>query len=184
MSPIKLLAARAASGNANTLLPKSVMNLRPPHGSPTGRRTQPTNETPVVHHNKKLPLMSVEGQSAKWPAVCGKPAYPPISDINHGSRHGSHVPILLQKWVISVGEWGWCFYGTALDFRPLGLGAHLVGTNAYLGYARHGCGVGGGRTTNFASRRRFCATAASVNSSRAPHGPRNRRRPSFKIRLR
>jgi hypothetical protein len=35
-----------------------------------------------------------------------------------------------------------------------------------------------------ASRRRFCAVAASRNSSLAPHGPRSRRRPSRNMRLR
>ena len=44
--------------------------------------------------------------------------------------------------------------------------------------------TGGGRMTSFASLRRFCAIAASVNSNWAPHGPRKRRRPSRKIRLR
>jgi hypothetical protein len=44
--------------------------------------------------------------------------------------------------------------------------------------------TGGGRTTSFASLRRFCAVAARVNSNWAPHGPRKRRRPSRKIRLR
>jgi len=32
-------------------------------------------------------------------------------------------------------------------------------------YAKHGCATGGGRTTSFASLRRFCAIAASVNSN-------------------
>ncbi len=35
-----------------------------------------------------------------------------------------------------------------------------------------------------ASRRRFCAIAASVNSSCAPQGPRSRRRPNLRMRLR
>lgn len=37
---------------------------------------------------------------------------------------------------------------------------------------------------NRASRRRFCAVAASRNSSLAPHGPRSRKRPSRNMRLR
>ena len=53
------------------------------------------------------------------------------------------------------------------------------------GYAAHAAaGVGGGRATSLASRRRFCAIAASVNLSCAPRGPRSRRRPSLRIRLR
>jgi hypothetical protein len=51
-------------------------------------------------------------------------------------------------------------------------------------YAGHGATAGGGRAISFARRRRFCAIAASVNSSCAPHGPRNRSRPSLKMRLR
>jgi hypothetical protein len=43
----------------------------------------------------------------------------------------------------------------------------------YAPYARHASATGGGRTTSFASLRRFCAIAASVNSNWAPHGPRN-----------
>ena len=51
--------------------------------------------------------------------------------------------------------------------------------DARSGYAAHAAaGVGGGRATSLASRRRFCAIAASVNSSCAPRGPRSRRRPS------
>jgi hypothetical protein len=37
--------------------------------------------------------MSGSGQTAKWPAVCGKSAYPSISDITHGSRLGSDVAL-------------------------------------------------------------------------------------------
>src|SRR5437868_15145367 len=40
-----------------------------------------------------------------------------------------------------------------------------------------------GIDTNFASLRRFCAIAANVNSNWAPHGPRNRSRPSRRIRF-
>ena len=39
-------------------------------------------------------------------------------------------------------------------------------------------------STSLASLRRFCATAASRNSSLAPNGPRNRRRLRRRIRLR
>jgi len=74
-------------------------------------------------------------------------------------------------------------FGTVLTIRPLQSGD--TGMLTYgTGYARHGSAAGGGRATSFASRRRFCAIAARVNSSCAPHGPRNRRRPSRKMRLR
>src|SRR5262249_13577786 len=51
-------------------------------------------------------------------------------------------------------------------------------------YAKHTSATGGGRSTSFASLRRFCAIAANVKSKLAPHGPRKRRRLSRKIRLR
>src|SRR5262249_17391017 len=51
-------------------------------------------------------------------------------------------------------------------------------------YAAHTAPAGGGRATSLASRRRFCAIAASVNSSCAPRGPRNRRRLNLRMRLR
>src|SRR5882672_12878381 len=41
-----------------------------------------------------------------------------------------------------------------------------------------------GITRSVASFLRFCAVAASRNSSRAPLGPRNLRRPSLRMRLR
>jgi hypothetical protein len=44
--------------------------------------------------------------------------------------------------------------------------------------------IGGGRATSLASRRKFCAVAASVNSNCAPLGPRRRNRPSRRMRLR
>jgi hypothetical protein len=37
---------------------------------------------------------------------------------------------------------------------------------------------------NLASRRKFCAVAARRNSSLAPHGPRSRKRPTRRMRLR
>jgi hypothetical protein len=51
------------------------------------------------------------------------------------------------------------------------------------GYATQAGTIGGGRAISLASLRRFCAIAAHVNSNRAPHGPRNRSRPSRKIRF-
>ena len=56
-------------------------------------------------------------------------------------------------------------------------------TDACNAYAAHKVANGGGRATNLASLRRFCAIAANVNSNWAPHGPRNRSRPSRKIRF-
>jgi len=73
--------------------------------------------------------------------------------------------------------------GTVLTIRSL-QSAEAGALTHDIGYARHGSAAGGGRATSFASRRRFCAIAARVNSSCAPHGPRNRSRPSRKMRLR
>jgi len=56
-------------------------------------------------------------------------------------------------------------------------------TDACNGYAAHAGAIGGGRATGLASLRRFCAIAANVNSNWAPHGPRNRSRPSRRIRF-
>jgi hypothetical protein len=44
--------------------------------------------------------------------------------------------------------------------------------------------IDGAAGRNRARRRRFRAVAASRNSSLAPHGPRSRKRPSLKLRLR
>ena len=75
------------------------------------------------------------------------------------------------------------------DTRPLVLTAWPRGPAAltprhYDAYAMHTVAAGGGRATNLVSRRKFWAMAARVNSSWAPRGPRNRRRPSVRIRLR
>jgi len=56
-------------------------------------------------------------------------------------------------------------------------------TEACNGYAAHAGTIGGGRAISLASLRRFCAIAANVNSNWAPHGPRNRNRPSRRIRF-
>src|SRR5271155_1093321 len=57
-------------------------------------------------------------------------------------------------------------------------------TNLTRAQARQAVGaIGGGRATSFASLRRFCAIAASVNSNWAARGPRNRRRPSRRMRF-
>jgi hypothetical protein len=50
-------------------------------------------------------------------------------------------------------------------------------------HAAHAATNGGDRATSLASRRRFCAIAASMNSNCAPRGPRKRRRPSRKMRF-
>src|SRR6202140_5725196 len=65
-------------------------------------------------------------------------------------------------------------------FPPAGLCGRLTlyFTDACNAYAAHKGAMGGGRATNLASLRRFCAIAANVNSNWAPHGPRNRSRPS------
>src|SRR5262245_3327349 len=49
---------------------------------------------------------------------------------------------------------------------------------------RNAATVGGGLAASLASRRRFWAMAASVNSNWAPRGPRNLRRPSRRMRFR
>jgi len=59
----------------------------------------------------------------------------------------------------------------------------LDSTDACYAYATHKGANGGGRATNMASLRTFCAIAANVNSNWAPHGPRNRSRPSRRIRF-
>jgi hypothetical protein len=70
-------------------------------------------------------------------------------------------------------------------FPPAGLCGRLTlyFTDACNAYAAHKGAIGGGRATNLASLRRFCAIAANVNSNWAPHGPRNRSRPSRRIRF-
>ena len=93
------------------------------------------------------------------------------------------VPILLQKSAIIAARLPPRFLGTVLTIRSL-QSAEAGALTHDIGYARHGSAAGGGRATSFASRRRFCAIAARVNSSCAPHGPRNRSRPSRKMRLR
>ena len=51
-------------------------------------------------------------------------------------------------------------------------------------FALHVATAGGGRGISLARRRRFWAIAASVNSNWAPRGPRNRSRPSRRMRFR
>ena len=63
-------------------------------------------------------------------------------------------------------------------------GVDGTGSGLQSSYEAHRPTAGGGLGTNLASRRKFCAIAASVNSSCAPQGPRNRRRFSRRMRLR
>ena len=65
--------------------------------------------------------------------------------------------------------------------RPRRVGGRGAASSA--GYAAT-ASIGGIAGRNRASRRRFCAVAASRNSSLAPHGPRSRNRPSPRMRLR
>ena len=53
-----------------------------------------------------------------------------------------------------------------------------------IGVTPQVAGIGAGTGINMASLRRFWAVAARWNSSRAPFGPRNRSRSSFRMRLR
>jgi hypothetical protein len=69
------------------------------------------------------------------------------------------------------------------SIAPALFGGGGIGSDTRNAYAAQAAAIGGGRTISLASRRRFCAMAASVNSSCAPRGPRNRRRPSFRMRF-
>ena len=63
-------------------------------------------------------------------------------------------------------------------------GFNALAPDARDAYATHAMASGGGLATSLARRRRFWAMAASVNSSCAPRGPRSRRRPNRRMRLR
>jgi hypothetical protein len=65
----------------------------------------------------------------------------------------------------------------ALSQDRAGIGAHSIGADAG---ARQAAGI----ARSFASFLRFWAVAANRNSSRAPLGLRNLRRPSLRMRLR
>ena len=76
---------------------------------------------------------------------------------SHG--HVRFWPILLRKSSISA---------VRLRRPPIipSLGSEIDRPRAEItDYARHAEAAGGGRATSFARRRRFCAMAASVNSS-------------------
>jgi hypothetical protein len=90
---------------------------------------------------------------------------------------GRYWQILLQKAAIIAARLLPRSLGRVLTIRSLRSGdADQRALTHGIGYARHASAAGGGRATSFASRRRFCAIAARVNSSCAPHGPRNRSR--------
>ena len=74
----------------------------------------------------------------------------------------------------SVGSGGFEATALTLERNPTSPGAYATAATA----------SGGGRATSLASLRRFCAIAASMNSNWAPRGPRNRKRPSRRMRLR
>src|SRR5436190_7823541 len=110
---------------------------------------------------------------------------PPIPDEVVEINYFCSVPILLQK---SARDWakpaGGAVVPPWLPRAPRERRLGRIGTDAHDAYAAHTVGSGGGLATNLASRRRFWAMAASVNSSCAARGPRKRRRPSRRMRLR
>ena len=66
---------------------------------------------------------------------------------------------------------------------PSNLDAVCNSTPLYANATRTTASAGGGCKVSFASRLRFCAIAASVNSNCAPLGPRRRNRPSRRMRF-
>jgi hypothetical protein len=76
------------------------------------------------------------------------------------------VPILLQKSSMTVVA-SWRELLELATCHPLPNKEWSDATAAELcaSYAKHASVSGGGRTTSFASLRRFCAIAASVNSN-------------------
>jgi hypothetical protein len=96
---------------------------------------------------------------------------------------------LCADFVAEVGDWKTApdrgeflkaiYYARSMWRRAL----CLIGIDTHNAYAAQAPAAGGGRTISLASRRRFWAMAASVNSSCAPRGPRSRRRPSLRMRF-
>src|SRR5437870_5106077 len=71
-----------------------------------------------------------------------------------------------------------------VDALDLTLATHLMLRTERNAHAAHAIDVtGGGRATSLASRFRFCAIAARVNSNAAPLGPRSRNRSRRKMRF-
>jgi hypothetical protein len=133
----------------------------------------------------------------QWPKMrpAGSPRRVFLANATARPAHGFRARItrecpLLADFVAEVGHFG-CevpasvFFETSSYCAPLGSGDHLPTLLASrIGYARHASTAGGGRAISLASRRRFWAIAASVNSNWEPCGPRSRRRPSLRMRLR
>jgi hypothetical protein len=108
--------------------------------------------------------------------------------IGQVSDHGSYIQILLKKSAVTA-----VVVRQHSLFRLMtGLPSHLCRVVGRLlvifsGFRRRaGTAIhwSGGFQTSFASFLRFCAVAASMNSSWAPYGPRNRSQARFKIRFR
>ena len=99
-----------------------------------------------------------------------------------------YVPILLKKSALAALVLRWhTLFGlmTRLSNHLCRLIVRLwVVLSGFWRHAGTAIPCSGGFQTSFASFLRFCAVAASRNSSRAPNGPRNRNRPSFNIRFR
>src|SRR6202040_3087197 len=105
------------------------------------------------------------------------------------------VSPLVADFVVEVGlegRVGWAddFLRPAFRASPIrggrsdALEALTLQTERHA-HATHAADViGGGGATSLASRLRFCAIAASVNSNCAPLGPRRRNRSSRRMRLR
>jgi hypothetical protein len=78
------------------------------------------------------------------------------------------------------GSFEVCFGPIVLTKSVRDRGGRKLQREPTASQAGFGCGIG----TSLASFRRFCAVAASINSSRAPFGPRSRSRSSLRMRLR
>src|ERR1700694_5348853 len=106
------------------------------------------------------------------------------AEVGFRGRQVGFGPILLQKSAYRRRGMAGAFF-EAIHCHPLDCAGDftLDFTDACNAYAAHKGANGGGRATNLASLRRFCAIAANVNSNWAPYGPRNRSRPSRKIRF-
>jgi len=97
-----------------------------------------------------------------------------IEEIGLGHRDGIRIWVRL----LLAARSSWSCSCDALVPTP----AHATSTLPDA-HATHTAADGGARAASLASRRRFWAMAASVNSSCAPRGPRNRRRPSLRMRF-
>src|SRR5258706_634817 len=87
-------------------------------------------------------------------------ALPPKADSNRTSRHVRKVPILFQKSAYRRRGTADAFF-EAIHCHPLLCGRLTLDfTDACNAYAAHKGANGGGRATNLASLRRFCAIAA------------------------